>query len=115
MSRVVKVNRRDFLKVSATATGGLVLGVHVFGETEGRGGAAELKPNVFVQVDSEGIVTIWIPRPEMGQGSRTGLTQIVADELEADWDKIKIVQALAGPRSVWGSMSAWGMPELLPG
>lgn len=113
MSRVDKVNRRDFLKVSAAATGGLVLGVHVsFGETVEPDGAAELKPNVFVQVDSEGIVTIWIPRPEMGQGSRTGLTQIVADELEADWDKIRIIQALAGPRSVWGSMSAGGSSSI---
>ncbi len=113
MSRVVKVNRRDFLKVSVTATGGLVLGVHVsFGETAEPDGAEELKPNVFVQVDSEGIVTIWIPRPEMGQGSRTGLTQIVADELEADWDRIRIVQALAGPREVWGSMSAGGSSSI---
>ena len=113
MSRVVNVNRRDFLKVSATAAGGLILGVHVpLKEASGIEGVTELKPNVFVQVDSSGEITLWMPRPEMGQGSRTGLTMIVADELEAAWGTIKIIQALAGPSEVWGSMTAGGSSSI---
>lgn len=109
MPSVVKVNRRDFLKVSTAVAGGLVLGVHVVTGSEAAAGeAADLKPNVFVAIDTDGEVTIWMPRPEMGQGSRTGLTMILADELEADWNRIRLIQALAGPREVWGSMTAGG-------
>ncbi|MFC1500315.1 molybdopterin cofactor-binding domain-containing protein, partial [Candidatus Zixiibacteriota bacterium] len=113
MSKVVRVDRRDFIKLSATAVSGLILGVHVAsGETVAEGATAELKPNVFVAIDTDGKVTIWMPRPEMGQGSRTGLTMILADELEADWDRIELIQALAGPREVWGSMSAGGSTSI---
>jgi isoquinoline 1-oxidoreductase beta subunit len=113
MSRIVKIDRRDFLQVSATAAGGLVLGVHVAaGGAEQAAIAGELKPNVFVAIDTEGGVTIWIPRPEMGQGSRTGLTMILADELEARWESIKLIQAPAGPRDVWGSMTAGGSSSI---
>jgi len=65
-----------------------------------------------VAIDTDGKVTIWMPRPEMGQGSRTGLTMILADELEADWDRIELIQALAGPRAVWGSMTAGGSTSI---
>jgi len=101
------------MKISATAVSGLILGVHVaLDEAEAAGGAIELKPNVFVAVETDGKVTIWMPRPEMGQGSRTGLTMILADELEADWDRIELIQALAGPRDVWGSMTAGGSTSI---
>ncbi len=113
MSRVVRVDRRDFMKISATAVSGLILGVHVpMNEAEAVGTGAELKPNVFVAIDTDGKVTIWMPRPEMGQGSHTGLTMILADELEADWERIELVQALAGPRDVWGSMTAGGSSSI---
>lgn len=113
MSRVVKIDRRDFLKVSATAAGGLVLGVHVApGRALPADEAGALKPNVFIAIDTAGKVTVWIPRPEMGQGSRTGLTMIVAEELEAKWEDIRIIQALAGPREVWGSMTAGGSSSI---
>ncbi len=113
MSRVVRVDRRDFMKISATAVSGLILGVHVpLNDAEAVGTGAELKPNVFVAIDTDGKVTIWMPRPEMGQGSRTGLTMILADELEADWERIELVQALAGPRDVWGSMTAGGSSSI---
>lgn len=113
MPAVVKVNRRDFLKVSATAASGLVLGIHVPSQ-EGIAAPTDtdLKPNIFVSIDNKGEITIWIPRPEMGQGSKTGLTMILADELEADWKSIQLVQALAGPRDVWGSMTAGGSSSI---
>src|SRR3954466_4640246 len=53
----------------------------------------EFKPNGWVRIDGEGTVTLTISKSEMGQGVRTSLAMILADELGADWARIKIVQA----------------------
>lgn len=53
----------------------------------------QLEPNVYVTIDSEGSVTITVPRSEMGQGVRTALPMILAEELEADWSTIRVEQA----------------------
>ena len=50
-------------------------------------------PHVFIAIDKSGIVSIVTHRSEMGTGIRTSLPMVVADELEADWDKVRIVQA----------------------
>src|SRR3546814_4641316 len=50
-------------------------------------------PHVFVSIGADGIVTIIAHRAEMGTGVRTGLPMVVADELEADWDKVRVIQA----------------------
>jgi isoquinoline 1-oxidoreductase beta subunit len=99
-------SRRDFLK--GTAAGGLVVGLHLspFGKSHpfagiGAAQAAEgvelpqgaFMPNVFVAIDKKGMVTVVCHRSEMGQGIRTGIPQIVADELEADWSRVRVVQA----------------------
>jgi len=54
---------------------------------------AHFKPNGWVRIDGEGTVTLTISKSEMGQGVRTSLAMILADELGADWSRIKIVQA----------------------
>jgi isoquinoline 1-oxidoreductase beta subunit len=68
-----------------------------------------LEPNVFVTIDTQGQVTITIPRTEMGQGVRTALAMILAEELEADWSTIGVVQARAdrafGDQTTGGSTS----------
>jgi len=111
MARVFKVDRREFLKVATAATGGLVVGVHL--PFSGESAADEtLEPNVFVAIEPDGHVIFHTPRPEMGQGSRTGLAMIVADELEVAFDDIEIIMALAGPREVWGSMTAGGSTSI---
>jgi len=112
MTEVFKIDRRDFLEVAAGATGALILGVHVSFPTAATGGAGEFKPNVFITVEPDGRVVWYTPRPEMGQGSRTGLKMIVADELEVPWESIEIRMALAGPREVWGSMTAGGSTSI---
>jgi isoquinoline 1-oxidoreductase beta subunit len=112
MTEIFKIDRRDFLEVAAGATGALVLGVHVsFPGTDGDG-ADEFKPNVFITVQPDGRVVWYTPRPEMGQGSRTGLKMIVADELDVPWESIEIRMALAGPVAVWGSMTAGGSTSI---
>jgi isoquinoline 1-oxidoreductase beta subunit len=112
MTEVFRIDRRDFLEVAAGATGALVLGVHVPFPKAPAEAADAFKPNVFIAVEPDGRVVMYTPRPEMGQGSRTGLKMIVADELEVPWDAIEIRMALAGPREVWGSMTAGGSTSI---
>ncbi len=96
MPTLLKLTRRDFLALGATAGGGLALGTWL--PAQGRHGAAEsLQPGAFVRIDPDGTVTIWMARAEMGQGVRTTLPMIVADELDADWSRVTIVQADAHP------------------
>src|SRR5258708_29867595 len=54
---------------------------------------ASLRPNVYLAIDTDGTAYIIAHRSEMGSGSRTALPRIVADELDADWARVKIVQA----------------------
>lgn len=118
MSTIAKVSRRDFLKVTGVAGTGLVLG---FNLPFGRSGiaadttGAAFKPNVWLQVDPDGMVTFWVHRSPLGQGVRTALPMILADELEADWSKIRLQQADAdqkyGGQTTGGSASirtSWG-------
>src|SRR2546423_3878609 len=87
-------SRRSFLKTAALGGAALVIGFdnrRLFGaETKD---AAPFKPNGWVRIDGDGIVTLTIGKSEMGQGVRTSLAMILADELGADWSRIKIVQA----------------------
>jgi len=89
-----RVSRRHFLEVAAAASGGLLLSLGwsplARGETAD---AAPFVPNPFLRIDPDGTVTVIIPRPEMGQGVRTSLAMIVADELGADWSRVRIEQA----------------------
>ena len=96
MDATSRIDRRDFLKLGAVAGTGLVLGVRLPQRRDGRGTPA-FSPNVFLQIDTSGDVTIWLARSDMGQGVRTALPMIVADELDADWSRVRVVQADAHP------------------
>jgi len=107
-----KLSRRDFLKSTGVAGGVLVLGVYAPCTPAGADGAGEnpeLKPNVFVAIQNDGTVIITASRSEMGQGVRTSLPRVVADELEADWSRVRVVQAVGdkkfGHQNTDGSMS----------
>ncbi len=95
MAGILNLSRRDVLK-SAGAAAGLVLGAHVAPRSlipAAKAQATAIQPNLFVNIDSAGTVTITCSRVEMGQGVRTGIPMILADELEADWSRVKIWQA----------------------
>ncbi len=99
MAQILNLSRRDMLK-TAGASGALVLGAHLaprglFGEAQAAGAAAA--PNFFVSIDAGGTVTLTCSRSEMGQGVRTGMPMIIADEMEADWNRVKIWQAPGDP------------------
>jgi isoquinoline 1-oxidoreductase beta subunit len=89
------VSRRSFLKVTALAGGGLMLGFHALSkEINGSAIADEVfAPNAFLKIDGAGIVTLMAPNPEVGQGIKTALPMLVAEELEIDWSKVVIEQA----------------------
>ena len=84
--------RRDFLKTTALAGAGLAVACYV-PEALGAEPAA-FQPNAWVRVAPSGEVSIWVAKSELGQGSHTGLAMIVAEELDADWQKVKIERAV---------------------
>jgi isoquinoline 1-oxidoreductase beta subunit len=102
MTTVTNLSRREIV-VGGVAAAGLVLGVY-FGFRKIPAQAADaparatFEPNVYLIIDDTGLVTIVAHRSEMGTGIKTGLPMVLADELEADWNRVKIVQAQGDPK-----------------
>ena len=92
--RTTNVNRRSFLKASALAGGGLMLQVALPSSAEELGtlvGSEEL--NAYIKIASDGKITIYSATPEMGQGIKTALPMIVAEEMGASWDDVEVINA----------------------
>ena len=87
-----RVSRRGFLSVGLTALGGLAIGVRL-APADGIERAKRFAPNAFLRIEPSGDVVVIVPRPEMGQGSRTAIAMLVAEELEADWKRVRVEQA----------------------
>jgi len=98
--------RRNFLKlaatVSATAGGGMLLGISFPANSDGKpsqayseagGGKAVFAPNAFIEINAAGQVTLIMPKVEMGQGVYTAIPMLIAEELEVDLDKVKLEHA----------------------
>ncbi|MBV8520141.1 MAG: xanthine dehydrogenase family protein molybdopterin-binding subunit [Acidobacteria bacterium] len=88
--------RREFLKVSLLAGSALAIGFR-FDEADADDGKV-FQPNAWVRIAADGTVTIVVGKSEMGQGVRTSLPMILAEELEADWTKVRLEQASPGPQ-----------------
>lgn len=101
MNNIQNVSRRRFLK-GAVVTGTFVLGARLVPDPPWASvsGAppANFQPDIFLGIASDGTITIVAHRSEMGCGSRTALPLVVADELDADWSKVKINQAIGDPK-----------------
>jgi isoquinoline 1-oxidoreductase subunit beta len=98
--KILNLSRRDFLKTSTIAGGGLLLGIQIprlgASETPGTSGAT-FAPNAFVRIGSDDSVTLIINHSEMGQGVYTSLAMILAEELECDWKRVKVEAASVDP------------------
>jgi isoquinoline 1-oxidoreductase beta subunit len=101
MIQIENVSRRGFLK-GIVGTGALVLGAQLLPKAlcaapllagDEAMAKAVLQPSVYLAIDTDGTVFIVCHRSEMGSGNRSGLPRIVADELDADWTRVKVVQA----------------------
>jgi isoquinoline 1-oxidoreductase subunit beta len=96
-------SRREFIRVSARAGGGFLLGVRLEPRTRFAAAqtplveAADFAPNAWIRIASDGTVTVMIDKSEMGQGVTTSLPMLVAEELEADWKAIRTEFAPADP------------------
>jgi isoquinoline 1-oxidoreductase subunit beta len=111
MNAISKLSRRGFLSVSAVA-GAFTLGVRVPGAAAQASAAAVPEVNAWVVVKPDDTVVIRIARSEMGQGTLTGLAQLVAEELNADWAKVTTEYPTPGQNlarnRVWGDFSTGG-------
>ncbi len=113
MSAIQNVSRRGFLKGAASA-GAFVLCVRLFPESLHAEGLPEnapvdhaaFHPGVYLGIDTDGTVHIIAHRSEMGTTSRTSVPMILADELDADWKRVKLEQAIGDPR--YGSQNTDG-------
>jgi isoquinoline 1-oxidoreductase beta subunit len=108
----VIVTRRDFLRASALGAGGLLVGMVLPGrglaaQSATSGGDAAL--NAFIHIGRDDAVTFFIHKAEMGQGTVTSLSMLLAEELECDWARIRTefpgVDPAFGNQGVFGSMS----------
>ena len=89
------IDRRSFLRVTAMAGGGMVLSLYLDPLLPGQGPspAPPLAPSAFVRIAADGTVTIMAKNPEVGQGVKTMLPMLIAEELDVDWKDVKIEQA----------------------
>jgi isoquinoline 1-oxidoreductase beta subunit len=88
------IDRRSFLRVTAMAGGGMVLSLYLDPLLPGQGQppAPPLAPNAFVRITADGAVTIMAKNPEVGQGVKTMLPMLIAEELDVDWKDVKVEQ-----------------------
>ncbi len=103
---IKKLSRRKFLQSTGLASGSLMLGVQFSPALAQSDEPFNFKPDVFVSMDESGQVTIISHRSEMGQGIRSTLPLLVADELEADWNRVTVKQALGDVK--YGSQNTDG-------
>jgi isoquinoline 1-oxidoreductase beta subunit len=92
------VSRRTFLKTSAATGGSLILSFYLplhadSSVTDARASGASFFPNAWLEITPGGEIKIWCGKSEMGQGVRTSLPMIVAEELCCDWQRVRVVQA----------------------
>jgi isoquinoline 1-oxidoreductase beta subunit len=99
------LSRREFITAGVAAGAGLVIGFYLPHGSNGTNGEV-FSPNAYLKITPDDKVIVVVPRSEMGQGVRTSLPMILAEELEADWKKIEIEQA--GASTLFGDQTTGG-------
>ena len=88
------LSRRRFLAGAAASSAALLVGFQVPAARAARAsGDTRFAPNAFIRIDRDGLVTLIMPQVEMGQGVYTSIAMILAEELDADWDRIRVEAA----------------------
>ena len=116
------IDRRDFLRLTVTAGGGLLIGFYLPGVSRLAEAATpkEFAPNAFVRIGTDGRITVIVNHSEMGQGVYTALPMLLAEELDADWSKVGYEPAPVNPvynhpvfgiQMTGGSTSVWSSFE----
>ena len=111
-SAVLPLTRRGFVVGSAAAGGGLALGFDISTAVAQKSTPAGTEVNAWVLIRPDETCVVRVARSEMGQGTITGLAQLVAEELECDWSKVRTEQVTPGQnharKRVWGEMGTGG-------
>lgn len=109
------LDRREFLRTGAAAGATLLVGFYLPDWTASPAVAlaAPFQPNAWLEIAEDGAVRIWTGRSEMGQGVKTAMPMIVAEELEADWRRVTVVQADANP--AYGDQVTVGSRSVMSG
>src|SRR5215204_1260841 len=95
-----ETSRRAFLKASAAVGGGLMLGFHVPLAHAQQTAASSL--NAFIRIAPDGVVTIMAKNPEVGQGVKTMLPMLIAEELDVEWKNVRVEPADFDPTRFQG-------------
>src|SRR5947199_959780 len=119
----IQMERREFLKFSVAASGGLLIGIYLPGGSKlarAEAPSGGFMPNAFVRIGSDERVTVIVNHSEMGQGVYTALPMLLAEELDADWNKVGFESAPVDPKYnhpvfgmqiTGGSTSVWSAFE----
>ena len=103
------VSRRDFLRVSAIAGGGLLIASYLepldAAAAVGRSAASDATLNAYIRITPDGIVTIIAKNPEVGQGVKTMLPMLIAEELDVDWTQVRIEQGDLDTKNFQGQVA----------
>lgn len=104
-STASEIHRRDFLKLTGLATAGLLISIGA--KSQSPEGEKTFEPNVYLSIRSDGKIILFSKNPEIGQGIKTALPMLVAEELEVDWNVIEVQQGHLdgrfGPQFAGGS------------
>lgn len=105
-NKSISFSRRNFLKTSLLAGGGMLVGFNLLNACKSE---AQLPLdisklnfndfNAFIKISDEGYVTIFSPNPEIGQGVKTAMPMIIAEELDVAWDKVSVAQGIYDPKN----------------
>jgi isoquinoline 1-oxidoreductase beta subunit len=110
MKNQKQLDRRSFIKFSALAGGGVMIGLYTESEIlaqrggPGGGAPAPVNPNVYITVNQDNTFTLIAKNPETGQGMRNALPMIIADEFDVDWKQVKVQQADCNPTLYGGQI-----------
>jgi isoquinoline 1-oxidoreductase beta subunit len=107
-------SRRTILKMSAVTGGGLILGFQIGQGAEAQAATGSFEPNAYLEIKPTGRIRIYSTNPEVGQGVKTSLPMIVAEELDAAWADVDAEQAPIKPE-VYGWQAAGGSLSILRG